>query len=175
MKGIILLFSFFILGCNATRETDVLTEHSGKVIKIVDGDTYDILLKDNISKRIRMDGIDAPERGMPFYKVSKDYLGDLCFGEIVQIKQTSTDRYGRTIAKTYLANGSEVGLLMITAGVAWHYKQYSTDAQLANAEIEARKNRIGLWVDEAPVAPWAWRKNKKQKIPASNIKTVDAF
>ena len=175
MKAILLLVSFFVLGCNATRETDVLTDQSGKVIKIVDGDTYDILLKNNIAKRIRMEGIDAPERGMPFYKVAKDYLGDLCFGEIVHIKQTSTDRYGRTIAKTYLANGSEVGLLMVRAGVAWHYKKYSIDALLANAEIEARKKRIGLWVDETPIAPWEWRKTKKQKVPAGNVKTVEAY
>ena len=175
MKAIILLFSFFVLGCNATREADLLTDQSGKVIKIVDGDTYDILLKNNIPKRIRMEGIDAPERGMPFYKVAKDYLGDLCFGEIVQIKQTSTDRYGRTIAKTYLANGNEVGLLMVNAGVAWHYKKYSTDAELANAEIKARKKRIGLWVDKAPVAPWEWRKSKKQKVSASNMKKPEEY
>ena len=136
---------------------------SGKVIKIVDGDTYDILLDNLTTKRIRMEGIDAPERGMPFYKVAKDFLGSLCFGQVVTIEQTGTDKYGRTIAKTFLANGKELGLLMIEAGYAWHFKKYSSDIKLANAEIEARNKRSGLWVDDSPVAPWDWRKRAKAK------------
>ena len=62
-----------------------------------------------------------------------------------------------------MANGSELGLLMIEAGYAWHFKRYSSDVLLANAEIKARKNQLGLWADETPVAPWDWRKDKKAK------------
>ena len=81
----------------------------------------------------------------------------------VRIEQTSTDRYGRTIAKTFSEDGRELGLLMIEVGYAWHFKKYSSDIQLANAEIEARNKRAGLWVDEMPMAPWEWRKIKKMK------------
>ena len=133
-----------------------------KVIKIVDGDTYDILLNDRTTKRIRMEGIDAPERGMPFYKVAKDYLGILCFSQVVRIEQTGNDWYGRTIVKTFLPKGKELGLLMIEAGYAWHFKKYSSDIQLANAEKDARNKRLGLWVDENPIAPWVWRRTKKE-------------
>lgn len=159
----LLLLSLVLLGCYAKDGTTVKAALSGKVVKIVDGDTFDILLDDLTTKRIRMEGIDAPERKMAFYQVSKDYLGKLCFQQVVRIEQTSTDRYGRTVAKTYLANGSELGLLMIEAGYAWHFKKYSSDRQLAKAEIKARNNKTGLWVDVLPIAPWEWRKNAKSK------------
>jgi endonuclease YncB( thermonuclease family) len=132
----------------------------GKVIQVIDGDTYDILLDNHTTKRIRMEGIDAPERGMPFYKLSKTYLSSLCFGVVVSVESTGKDRYGRTLAKTWLANGKEVGLLMVDAGYAWHFKKYSTDIPLANAELKARKNKLGLWSEKSAIAPWAWRKNK---------------
>ena len=160
---LLIFVSFLLIGCFAKNSMPTQTRISGKVIKIVDGDTYDILLADNTTKRIRMAGIDAPERGMPFYKASKDYLGALCFGNMVKIEQAGTDRYGRTIAKTYIATGSELGLLMIEAGYAWHFKRYSSDVLLANAEIKARENQLGIWADETPVAPWDWRKDKKVK------------
>ena len=160
---ILLFLSLVLLGCYQPKEAAADKEISGKVIKIVDGDTYDILLVNNTTKRIRMEGIDAPERGMPFYKVAKDYLGSLCFGQVVRIDQKSTDRYGRTIAKTYAADGKELGLLMIEAGYAWHFKKYSSDSQLATAEIAAKNKRLGLWADASPVAPWDWRKKTKAK------------
>jgi micrococcal nuclease len=132
----------------------------GKVIKIIDGDTYDLLVDRHTTKRIRMEGIDAPERGMPFYKLSKIYLGQLCLGKQVSIEPAGLDRYGRTLAKTRLANGKEAGLLMVEAGYAWQFKKYSTDKQLAKAEMNARNNRLGLWKEKSAEAPWVWRKNK---------------
>ena len=78
----ITVFTFLLMiGYCAKNNVPIQSEISGKVIKIVDGDTYDILLDNLTTKRIRMEGIDAPERGMPFYKVAKDYLGTLCFGQ----------------------------------------------------------------------------------------------
>jgi endonuclease YncB( thermonuclease family) len=159
----ILFFTLALIGCYANTYSANGTEIHGKVIKIVDGDTYDILLYGNITKRIRMEGIDAPERGMPFYKVSKDYLAGLCFGQNVRIAQTGLDRYGRMLAKTFLSNGNELGMQMIIAGYAWHFKKYSADVGLANAEIVARKNRVGLWADEDPEAPWVHRALHKVK------------
>ena len=158
---IVLFVSLLMLGCYTKNDASTQTELTGKVIKIVDGDTYDILLDNHTTKRIRMEGIDTPERGMAFYKVAKDYLATLCFEQTVRIVPTNTDRNGRVIAKTFLANGSEVGLLMVEAGYAWHFKKYSSDIQLANAETASRNKKIGLWVDEMPIAPWDWRKFKK--------------
>ena len=158
---ILLVLSFVLFGCHHLKDNAAETIFTGKVIKIVDGDTYDILLNNNITKRIRMEGIDAPERGMAFYKSAKDYLGALCFGQVLRVEQTSNDRYGRTVAKSFLSNGHELSLQMVEAGYAWHFKKYSTDAQLANAELKARENHLGLWADENPVAPWDNRKMKR--------------
>lgn len=162
---LILLASIFIMGCFTNPKKEHSTEFKVRVIKIVDGDTYDILLDNNITRRIRMEGIDAPERKMPFYQVAKDYLGKLCYGQIVRIKHTDTDRNGRWVATTFVADGSELGLLMIKAGYAWHFKKYSADKELARAELSARTNRVGLWADPFPIAPWEWRIKPKKKNP----------
>ena len=159
----LLILSFLFLSCSTKKDSAFEKPLIGKVIKIVDGDTYDILLDNKITKRIRMEGIDAPERGMPFYKVSKDYLGQLCFGQSVTLLQTNTDRYGRVVGKTYLQDGRELGLLMILAGYAWHFKKYSSSSEFSNAEVEARNVRKGLWVDSMPIAPWDWRLKSRNK------------
>ena len=163
---LLLVLSFIVFGCHIKNPDTGNPAFTGKVIKIVDGDTYDILLENNTTKRIRMDGIDAPERGMPFYKSAKDYLGTLCFGQTVHVQQTNIDRYERTVAKTYRLKGEELGLMMIEAGYAWHFKKYNTDKSMAKAEINARISRAGLWIDELPVAPWDWRQRKKNGFGA---------
>jgi micrococcal nuclease len=131
------------------------------VVKIVDGDTYDIILN-GIQTRIRMQGIDTPERGMDYYKVAKEYLGKLCLHQKVSVVGTEKDRYGRLLAKSYLPDGREIGEEMIRAGMAWHFTKYSNDPTLARLEREARAARIGLWSIPNPIAPWDFRKKKKK-------------
>ena len=127
-----------------------------KVIGITDGDTFDILME-NKPVRIRMDAIDAPETGMPYSKVAKSYLSELCFGKFVTLQTGKTDRHDRLIARAFLEDGRDLSAEMIKAGMAWHYKAYSKDTRLAELENEARKNKTGLWADKVPVAPWEVR------------------
>jgi len=134
-----------------------------KVIAIADGDTFTVL-QNNKPIRIRVDGIDAPEKGMPFAKASKKYLSALCFGKMVTIKMTTIDRYGRTVARESLPNGKDISTEMVRAGYAWHYKKYSKDVLLSNMELLARKNRAGLWKDKQPIAPWEIRKLHRKGI-----------
>jgi micrococcal nuclease len=145
-----------------------------KIIAISDGDTFTILQNDK-PIRIRLDAIDAPERGMPYYKKSKQYLSGLCFGKKVSLKVTKTDRYGRLVARAVLADGRDVSTEMIRAGMAWHYKQYSKDKTLAKLETNARNSKAGLWRDPHPMAPWEIRKlhrngvsTKKMFAPQAN-------
>ncbi|MFN8297265.1 MAG: thermonuclease family protein [Chitinophagales bacterium] len=142
----------------------------GYVIGIIDGDTYDLLLEDKTTIRIRMDGIDAPEKGMPFYKVSKKFLSELCFNKNIIYDQTAQDAHSRIVAKTYLEDGRECGEELIKAGLAWHFKKYSTEKKLADLEIEARDKKIGIWSDPRPIAPWEIRKLHRQ-----GISTKDSF
>ena len=143
---------------------------SGKVISIIDGDTYDALLPSNKTIRVRMEGIDAPEKGMPFYQKSKKYLSSLCFNKQVKIKITGTDDYDRFLAYTYLEDSKELSQEMIKAGYAWHFKKYNSDTVLSNLEIEAKNLKKGLWSEENPMAPWTNRSLHRQ-----GISTKDSF
>ena len=154
-------FSLIFLSCDVSIPVEV-DSLSGNVVKIIDGDTYDLILNGE-QTRVRMYGIDAPERGMDYYRVAKDYLGELCNDQIIRLEVMNTDRYGRIVAKSFLSDGRELGAEMIKAGLAWHYKQYSDDESLALLENDAQENKVGLWKATNPTPPWKYRKRKKEK------------
>lgn len=133
----------------------------GKVIGIIDGDTFDLLNDSNKTYRIRMEGIDAPEKGMPFYQVAKKHLGSLCFGQRVAMRITQSESGNRKIGFTYISAGTELSHEMIRAGLAWHFVKYNADQDLAALEQEARKERRGLWKDPNPLPPWEIRKIRR--------------
>lgn len=141
--------------------TNTTNNNTGKVIKIVDGDTYDLLIEDKTTIRIRMNGIDAPEKGQPFYQKAKDFLGQLCFQKNIRIVKTDIDMHGRVVAESYLEDGTSLSYEMVRNGFAWHFKKYSTDAKLAQLEIDAKNQKLGLWVDANPVAPWDIRAHRR--------------
>jgi micrococcal nuclease len=144
--------------------------NSGKVVGIIDGDTYDILMDGNKTIRIRMEGIDAPEKGMPFYKAAKKYLSTLCFGKQVTLKISGKDNRDRTLAFSYLENGTELSHEMLKAGLAWHFKKYNSDSVLAQLEIEAQNAKIGIWSMENPMSPW-----DNRSLHRNGISTKDSF
>lgn len=133
---------------------------TGKVIKVLDGDTIDILYN-NKPERIRFNGIDAPEKGMPHGQKAKQFVLDLAANKIVSVNVTDTDRYGRSIGDITLADGRNLNREVVKAGYAWWYWKYSSDESLGELEKEARKAHRGLWQDKDPVPPWEWRKQKK--------------
>ncbi|MFV8369621.1 thermonuclease family protein [Flavobacterium sp. LB2R40] len=150
---------------DSLQENDLesnIEENQYKVIGIIDGDTYDIS-KNNKSERIRIDGIDAPEKGMPFYKVSKKHLSNLIYSKYIRIEFEKKDRYGRWVAKGYI-DDSDISEEMIKAGMAWHFKKYSDNEILSNLEIKARNLKLGLWQETTPVEPWEVRKLHKNGI-----------
>lgn len=132
-----------------------------KVIGVKDGDTVEVLYY-QLPIVIRLEHIDAPEKKQPFGTVSKQKLSDLCFGKMVTIvstgKKGNYDSRGRMIAEIYLNEKTCLNKEMLKAGLAWHYKKYSTSAEYAQLEIIARKNKTGLWKDKNPIAPWNFRK-----------------
>lgn len=144
-----------------------------KVVAISDGDTITALNESNEQIRIRLAGIDAPEKGskgkpgQPYGQKSREVLGMMLSEREVVILETGKDRYGRTIAFIELLPNKKLGRQianeeMIRLGMAWHYKQYSRDASLAQLENEAKAARQGLWIDAEPVAPWAFRSGNKE-------------
>jgi endonuclease YncB( thermonuclease family) len=77
----------------------------------------------------------------------------------------SIDRYNRVLAKI-IYDGKDINLFQVSSGYAWHFKRYQKqqsplDRELySEAELNAQKNKLGLWGEKNPVAPWKWRKIK---------------
>lgn len=153
-----------LLLLSAAANADTL---QGRVVSIADGDTVTVLDASNTQWKIRLMGIDAPEKKMPFGQKSKEHLSDLVFDKQVTVDYNKQDRYGRTVGKIII-NGIDANLEQIKAGMAWHYKQYQREQSSADqmsyteAEEQARVGRKGLWVDADPVPPWDWRKEEKR-------------
>lgn len=134
---------------------------TAKVIRIIDGDTMEILYKSTPIK-IRLAHIDCPEKRskQPFGNNAKKALSDLCFGQQVILNSQNSDRYGRLIAVITNSKKQIVNQEMVKQGMAWHFIRYSSDATYAKLEQEARKNKVGLWQERNPTPPWEWRKPK---------------
>ena len=126
-----------------------------KVIAISDGDTITVL-KDKRQFKIRLHGIDSPEKGQAFGNKAKQFTSDMVFGKTVTIKPTDTDRYGRTVAWVFV-DGNNLNEEIVRAGFAWHFKKFSKDENLVRAEIEAREKKAGLWRDPNAIPPWEFR------------------
>lgn len=136
---------------------------AGRVVAIADGDTITVLDANHQQHKVRLAGIDAPEKKQPFGDRSKQHLAQMVFNKAVTVEWKKQDRYGRTVGKA-LVNGIAANLEQIKAGMAWWYEKYrreqsERDQYLYSAhEQEAKAKRAGLWADPAPVEPWAWRK-----------------
>jgi endonuclease YncB( thermonuclease family) len=147
----------------AQAAPDTPAQFVARCVGVADGDTLTVLLDQDGQKRplrIRLYGIDAPEKSQAFGTQAKKALSDLAFGKDLTVTSTGRDRYGRLLA--WLAVGSTpINAEMVRAGFAWHYRRYAPKEQkLADLEADARANRRGLWIDPAPVAPWEFRKKK---------------
>jgi endonuclease YncB( thermonuclease family) len=135
---------------------------AGKVIGIQDGDTITLLDMDLTRYRIRLAGIDAPEKSQAFGRVSQVHLSTLCYGKLVTANCPKVDQYGRRVC-TVFVNGVDVNLAQVVAGLAWHYKRFVHEQSAhergayAKAEDAARAGKVGLWKDRDPIPPWEWR------------------
>ncbi|WP_300685156.1 thermonuclease family protein [Chryseobacterium sp.] len=154
MKRLMLLYILF--------PVFLFSQTTGKVIKISDGDTITLLLEGNQQKKIRLAEVDCPESGQPFGKNAKQFTSAQVFGKTVSVVETSTDRYGRSIAKVYYDNGKYLSKELIKAGLGWWYFSYSKDASLGKLQENAKNAKIGLWQDIHAMAPWEYRKMKRE-------------
>jgi len=140
----------------------------GRVVGIADGDTVTVLDASMKQWKIRLMGIDAPEKKQAFGNKSKQHLSDLVYDKQVTVEYHKKDRYGRTVGKI-VVDGVDANLEQVKAGMAWHYKQYEKEQSAedcllyAQAEEQARTEIRGLWLDGSPTPPWDFRKQKKQR------------
>jgi endonuclease YncB( thermonuclease family) len=138
-------------------------ELEGQVIAVHDGDTVTLLDGRQVQHRVRIAGIDAPERGQPFGTSARENLARLVHGRRVEAQCHKRDRFGRDVCSVFV-EARDVGLEQVRDGLAWWYREYAREQRLEDranyeaAEGEARSARRGLWRDPNPQAPWAWRR-----------------
>ena len=125
---------------------------------VMDGDTFR-----SGSTRVRLWGIDAPEKGQPYADEARARLKELIEGKAVRLEWKDKDQHAREVAIVY-AGSTNINLQMVKEGLAWHYAYFAPDARdLAAAEKAARKSRKGLWKDKNPVNPYEFRKRNREK------------
>lgn len=145
-----------------------------RVIGIADGDTITCLTADRTQERVRLRGIDAPERKQPFGRRSRQQLADLVHGKPVTIRWTKRDRWKRIIGTVWVEPADcpgcghtlDTGRAQLSTGMAWWFRRYANEQPLEERhayefeEGEARARSVGLWRDADPVPPWDWRRGK---------------
>ncbi len=148
----------FLVFLSIAASADTLT---GKIVKVTDGDTITVLDNTNTHHRIRLQGIDAPERKQAFGNASRKHLASLVAGKKVIVRWDKRDRYSRIVGFV-LVDGHDMNLVQVKAGMAWFYKYYQRELspedrrRYAKAEDQARTDRLGLWQDKNPMPPWEW-------------------
>jgi micrococcal nuclease len=151
MKARLTLFLFLLTTPLLAGET-----YTGKCVGVHDGDTISVM-KAGKAVKIRLEGIDCPELGQDFGTRAKQFTSALVFGKDVEVKEYNRDIYRRTVARVYIG-GQDVSLDLVKAGLAWHFKKYSSDPVLSEAEEQARSQKVGLWSMPSPIPPWEFRK-----------------
>jgi len=161
-RQMLLLIVFALATVHALADT-----LAGRVVKVSDGDTITVLDPTNQQHKIRLMGIDAPEKKQPFGERSKQVLSNMVYDRKVVVEYSKLDRYGRKVGKV-LIDGNDANLQQVEIGMAWHYKKYQAeqsadDRELyAVAEEQAKQESKGLWVDRKPIPPWDWRKSSRK-------------
>ena len=171
IRNLVFTAMLLMVGIGASAET--LT---GRVVSVADGDTITVLDANREQHKIRLGGIDAPEKAQPFGQRSKESLSAMVFGKEVDVQWNKRDRYQRIVGKVWVQPVScptcpktlDAGLAQLTLGLAWWYQKYAKEQSPEDAgryefaEQEARAKRAGLWGDGQPIPPWDWRKEARR-------------
>lgn len=152
-----LLFAFSAISLMISQSAISQEEFSGRVVGVSDGDTITVL-SNGEPRKIRLSGIDCPEKSQAFGQQAKAFTADQSFAKDVTVISTGHDRYKRTIGEVYLPDGKNLNNLLLENGYAWWYQRFSHDEHRHELEENAKKLKIGLWSDPRAFAPWDYRK-----------------
>jgi len=157
MKKLILIFILFLSNFAHAKTIE------GLVVGVADGDTITVLDQQKNTYKIRLQGIDAPEKKQAFGEKSKQSLHDLVHRKQVRIEYDKEDKYGRIVGKVTV-DDVDVCLQQLVLGMAWHYKKYQNEqsvsdrALYSDTELKSKSLKLGLWTDDMPMPPWEFRK-----------------
>jgi len=168
IKNLTILFIIFVSTVNFAYGSDIHSSRlmtskvtfSGKVVKVSDGDTIQVMRSGKIVK-VRLAEIDCPEKKQAFGKVATKFTRKMIAGARVTVAIKDIDRYGRTVGEVFLSDGRSLNRELLKAGLAWWYQRYSNDTSLGALEDTARTSKIGLWQDKNPIPPWEFRRMKR--------------
>lgn len=141
---------------------------TGKVVRVADGDTITVLDASKVKHKVRLAGIDAPEKAQAFGERSRDSLEELVAGRSVTVETHKTDRYGRLVGKVLL-NGLDVNMEQVRRSMAWFYRDYAHEQSKTDqrsydrAESESKAYGRGLWGDKTPLPPWEFRRARQHR------------
>ncbi|MBF0270455.1 MAG: thermonuclease family protein [Magnetococcales bacterium] len=137
-------------------------EWRGRVVRVQDGDSL-VVTRSGGYEKIRLAGIDTPEKGQPYAEEAKALTTRLVDQRTVRIRGKERDRYGRQVAWVTPPDGEELGAALVRAGLAWQHPYYSQDPELKRLEQEARSRGLGLWADPDPTPPWVWKRHHRRE------------
>ncbi|EAU5406686.1 chromosome partitioning protein ParB, partial [Salmonella enterica] len=140
----------------------VQADIDGLVVRVLDGDTIEVVHDNGEKSRIRLTGIDAPEKKQPFVQRSRQSLSELVSQKHVYITGHEFDRYNRLLG-TVWSGRTDINAAQIHRGMAWAYrfKGQISNSEYGILENESKTNRTGLWSASSQTEPWIWRKNQK--------------
>jgi endonuclease YncB( thermonuclease family) len=134
------------------------------VVGVSDGDIIKVMGTHDKQRKIRLYGIDTPEKGQAFGKKAKQFTSKTVYGKIVEMKVMATDRYGRTVAMIY-ADKTLLNEELVKAGLPWVYWKYCHHPiceSWKNFQLGARFDKRGLWADADRISPWEFRRKKRK-------------
>ncbi len=157
MNNALKVLPLIMLSIPVVAEADI----TGKIVRVLDGDTVEILAG-NVATRVRLNGIDAPEKAQPFGQRSRQALTAIVGGKTVLAVGEKRDRYGRLLA-TLILDGRDINATQVYSGMAWvyRYKGLATESEYLRYERDARTARRGLWSEKEPVEPSIWRQRHR--------------
>ena len=135
---------------------------TGRVVGVTDGDTISVM-RDGKAVKVRLAGIDCPEKTQPYGNAAKQFTSNFAFSKDIAVAITDKDRYGRLVGYVISTDGRCLNAELLSAGLAWWYKQYSNDKRLEAIEQDARNRKAGLWADKSPIPPWDFRRKPSPK------------
>lgn len=160
----------FVLAIWLTPVLSFSNTITGTVVSVADGDTITILSNNNQETKIRLYGIDTPEKAQPFGQKAKNFTASLTAGKQATVKVYDTDRYGRSVGVVFI-NSTNINEAILDNGLAWQYRKYCK-ASFCNdwlkKEEYARSFVFGLWAERNPTPPWEWRKSNRGKSAKSS-------
>jgi micrococcal nuclease len=169
-RAALFLFAFAVFLGSSVPSCASPRTVEGEVSRVIDGDTVALTTREGTKLRVRLYGIDAPEvrhekmAGQPYGKEAREALAALTLGRRVTVEIVDIDVHGRTVGIMH-RSGVDISLEMVKSGYAWAYRRYLSApyaSRYLDAEREARRRRLGLWMDANPGPPWEFKRRNRE-------------